>query len=382
MLPNRILLSIWTTVANKATAMEHNNLLDLVKEKLEESLSLKILNFEIEPRLDNLRPDFIADISFKKWRFKLFGEILNHQSASIFKHALYKLQLCAAQRPDLVPILIAKYLSPPKQQECKEAGINFMDLSGNVFFQFEEALHIERRGFSNQFPEIRRGRNPFSDKASLLLRAMLKKKKNWGVRELADEIRLNPGYVSRMFKELEELRYLMRVNSKAKLINQESLLEDWIHHYDYKKNRFIRYFCQAKSAQEIIDRLERMEIAEKANYALGFHAGAFLVSPHAAFNEVHIYISDEKSSEFFKGQLKLKAVERGANVIFVLPYYKHSAFYDLQKIKGLKVVSYIQLYLDLYHYPFRGLEQAEHLYGKRIKAAIETNKNEDSAGDG
>ena len=272
----------------------------------------------------------------------------------------------------MVPILIAEYLSAQKRKECKEEGINFLDLSGNVFLQYGESLYIERTGFSNQFPEVRKGRSPFSDKASLLLRTMLKKKKYWGVRELAYEVRLNPGYVSRMFKELEELRYLMRINSKAKLKNQKSILEDWIHHYDYKKNKFIKYHCLAKSSQEILDKLKKMNVSEKAKYALGFHAGAFLISPHAAFNEVHIYIFDKESGALFENHLNLKPVDQGENVILVSPYYKHSIFYDLQKIKKLWVVSDIQLYLDLYHYPLRGLEQAEHLYDKQIKTIIES----------
>jgi hypothetical protein len=174
-----------------------------------------------------------------------------------------------------------------------------------------------------------------------------------------------------MFKELEELGYLMRINSKVTLKNQKSILEDWIHHYDYKKNRLFKYYCLAKSPQEILNELKRMHISENIKYALGFHAGAFLISAHAAFSEVHIYISDEKSSEFFKNQLSLKSVAQGTNVILVSPYYRHSVFYDKQKANNLVLVSDIQLYLDLYHYPLRGLEQAEHLYEKRIKSMIE-----------
>ena len=359
--------------------LENRNFLDLIKEKLEELLSIKIMNFQIEPQIGLFRPDFIAEVGFKKWHFKLVGEIIKQPSSSIFRHTLSKLKSYVSQSPSLVPILIAEYLSAQRRKECKEEGVNFLDLSGNVFFQYGEGLYIERTGFSNQFPEVRKGRSPFSDKASLLLRAMLKKKKCWGVRELAYEIRLNPGYVSRMFKELEELRYLMKINSKAKLKNQKSILEDWIHHYDYKKNKFIKYHCLAKSPQEIMDKLKKMNISEKLKYALGFHAGAFLLSPHATFNEVHIYISDEESSGFFQNQLNLKAVDHGANVILVSPFYKNSVFYDLQKIRKLWVVSDIQLYLDLYHYPLRGLEQAEHLYDKRIKALIES---EDLLSDG
>jgi len=52
-------------------------------------------------------------------------------------------------------------------------------------------------------------------------------------------------------------------------------------------------------------------------------------------------------------------------------YYKHSVFYKKQKVKESWVVSDIQLYLDLYNYPIRGLEQAEHIYAKRLKQLFE-----------
>jgi hypothetical protein len=70
-------------------------------------------------------------------------------------------------------------------------------------------------------------------------------------------------------------------------------------------------------------------------------------------------------------ELKLKEAREGANLIFLLPYYKHSVFYGKQRIRNLWVVSDLQLYLDLHNYPIRGLEQAEHLYEKRLKHIIE-----------
>ena len=54
----------------------------------------------------------------------------------------------------------------------------------------------------------------------------------------------------------------------------------------------------------------------------------------------------------------------------MMPYYKNSAFYDSREVENLRVVSDIQLYLDLYGYPVRGREQAEHLYDKRLKNRI------------
>lgn len=366
------MLSKWTTIINQTTMSEQEKFLEKVKEKLKEVIFFEKVKMKCGPQNDPYQPDFIADVVFKNWKFKLAGEIINQPNSSLFRASLSKLKSYVMKNQESVPIVVANYLSPQRREECKKEGIYFLDLSGNAFLQYGEGLYIERTGFPNRFPEARKGRNPFSDKASLILRAMLKKKELWGVRKLGENIRLDAGYVSRMFRELEKLNYLVKINSKGKLKNETSILEDWVHNYDYKKNMAFKYFCLAKGPEKILNRLKNLDIPKNINYAIGFHAGAYLVSPHAAFNEVHIYVSSQESMDFFVNKLSLKQVDRGANLILLFPYYKHSIFYDKQNVKNLWVSSDIQLYIDLYKYPLRGLEQAEHLYEKRLKKLIES----------
>ena len=57
----------------------------------------------------------------------------------------------------------------------------------------------------------------------------------------------------------------------------------------------------------------------------------------------------------------LKELKNGGNVCFIKPYYKNSVFLHKQDIKGFSVVSDLQLYLDLYHFPQRGREHADYL---------------------
>jgi len=72
-------------------------------------------------------------------------------------------------------------------------------LSTYVFYK-----NKERIGFPNKYPEKRQGRSPFSDKASLTLRYLLNKRdKYFGIREIADRINVNAGFVSKIVKELE-----------------------------------------------------------------------------------------------------------------------------------------------------------------------------------
>jgi hypothetical protein len=351
-----------------------SEIIEQLKNNIEGLIPVKGLkfHFELPPSSDQLwHPDFIAHASFKNLQFKIVGEVVSRKSFPIFQDKLSHLKSYAGEKKDLVPIIVAQYLSPDRRKQCQNAGVYFLDLSGNVFLEYED-LYIERIGFPNRFPEERRGRGPFSDKASLMLRAMFSNKvKLWGVRELAQSVNLNPGFVSRMARELEKRNYVVRLNAKLKLRDPKSILEDWVREYDYKKNREVKFFCLGKSPDEIMDKVRDVHISEAVQYAFGLHAGAHLASPYAVYNEVHIYIPNRASIEFFEKRLKLKEAQQGANVIFLLPYYKQSVFYGKQKIRDLWVVSDIQLYLDLYNYPIRGLEQAEHLYEKRLKKLIE-----------
>lgn len=332
------------------------------------------LEVSIEPSLNAGwdQPDFVVKIVSKDWIAKFAGEILAQQSSSIFDDKLAQLKSLVSNQPEFLPLIVSPYLSPPRRARCKEAGVFFIDLSGNIYLR-HKSLYIDRVGFPNRFPEKRRGRNPFSDKASLILRAMLKQsQKVWGVRELAQYVNLDPGFISRMACELEKRNYVVRSNAKLQIRNPKNILEDWVHEYDYKKNQEIRYFCLAKSPNEILDKLREVNVSEqKITYALGFQAGANVIAPYAIYNEVHLYVSSKDVIDFFVRVLNLKAAEQDANIIFLLPYYKHSVFYNKQLVNDLWIVSDLQLYIDLCNYPVRGLEQAEHLYEKRLKRGFE-----------
>jgi DNA-binding transcriptional regulator YhcF (GntR family) len=350
-------------------------ILNYLKDHRKELIPVQGLSIRIEPLRSGDKtagPDFLARVSFKNVQFRLIGEIILQVSSSMLKAKLSLLKSHVGKDESLVPLLVAKYLSPDRRKQCQKEGICFLDLSGNVFLEYD-GLYVERIGFPNRFPEKRRGRGPFSDKASLIIRAAFSDiKRVWGVRELAKSVGLDPGFVSRMAQELEKRNYISRSNSKLRLREPKSLLGDWVREYNHGRNREKRYFCLAKGPEEIIDKLTVAQIPKDILYALGLHAGASLVSPYAIYNEVYIYIQNESAIRWFRDKLKLREAEKGANLIFLLPHYKHSVFYDMQRIRNLWVVSDLQLYLDLHNYPIRGREQAEHLYEKRLKHIIES----------
>jgi DNA-binding Lrp family transcriptional regulator len=276
----------------------------------------------------------------------------------------------AAGKVDEVPMLVAPYLSPQRQELCKNHEICFMDLSGNVHLAYR-SFYVEKIGCPSKFPEKRQRRSPFSDKASLILRELIKNSaRQWGVRELAQKVGLNPGYVSRMAESLKEMGYASRIHGKLQIRASKEILDEWVSAYDLKKNDLHRFFCMAANVEEILQRLRNLQVTPTIKYALSVQAGASLIAPHAVFKEVHAYVADQEGLVYFKKQMELKESDQGSNFVLMLPYYKNSVFYDHHLVDGLPVVSDIQLYLDLYKYPIRGREQAEYLYDKRLKVSF------------
>ena len=189
---------------------------------------------------------------------------------------------------------------------------------------------------------------------------------------------INPGWVSRVVDNLLE-RGLIGYSRRngIELLRGEDALKEWADMYDWRRNKFYYYYCHAMDIQEVLDKIGRLKLSQDKACALGFQAGAYLVAPHAAFNQVHLLV-DGFSFDIIRSeveqQLELELRREGANLVLVRPYYKRSAIFDARKIKNWWIVSDVQLYLDLNRYPLRGQEQAEHLFEKVIQPAFDKMK--------
>ncbi len=346
--------------------MNNNEIFSYLKKNIGELLSLEGVNCRI---VGSPMSEAYLNLKFGDNDFRLQCDILSSGSFAVLRE---RISLVKASSSVFPRIIISEFMSGEKQKICRDEGIFYLDLSGNVFIRKDSFL-IDRSGYPNLFPEKRGQRNPFSDKASLVLRALIKEyDKSWGIREIASETGIDPGFVSRLVGELENRSYIRKTNSKIKPANIEGILEDWVHAYSYKKNMIKKYFSATPEPSDIIKLLTGI----KGNYALSLQAGASLIAPHASFNEVHIYTGSDSIGDTVRNKLRLKEVDRGANVFIMNPYYTQSVFYGLQHKNGINIVSNVQLYLDLYNYPLRGLEQAEHIYRKKLKHVAERNSDE------
>ncbi|MFH1378992.1 MAG: type IV toxin-antitoxin system AbiEi family antitoxin [bacterium] len=207
-------------------------------------------------------------------------------------------------------------------------------------------------------------RNIFADKASFISRKMLANpNKKWVTRDFTDKNGLSLGLAHGVLETMAKRGYIERVkrgpDSYTLLTNKQDLVNDWVRTYRFELNEINTYYSPDKNIlPNIKDYLKSMP------YALTLHSGANLTTSFVMTEHVHIYFDHElwkKEDLNFRQHLDLKELVRGGNIHIVLPHYKKSIFHNVQMIKGYKVVSNLQLYLDLYNFSPRGQEQAEYL---------------------
>jgi hypothetical protein len=94
------------------------------------------------------------------------------------------------------------------------------------------------------------------------------------------------------------------------------------------------------------------------------------VSRYAEFDALEVYVRDASMADGIAVQMGARPVSRGANLAIMVPYYRVSAFCGERRIRGLSVVSDLQLYLDLYDFPLRGREQAERIFERHLSPRL------------
>ena len=207
-------------------------------------------------------------------------------------------------------------------------------------------------------------RNIFADKASLVLRRMLREPgRKWVLRDFVGESGVSLGLVQAVFEGLEYRGYGERTRrgslSYTILTNPDMLLSDWVKAYSFDRNTVNSFYFPGT------DVLKRIKAALRGlPYGLTLHSGANLLTSWIQTDQVYLYLNSERSTEVFlnvRQLLGLKELVRGGNIHIVRPFYKNSISYNAREIRGVRVVSNLQLYLDLFGFQPRGFEHAQRL---------------------
>ncbi|UCC84668.1 MAG: helix-turn-helix domain-containing protein [Gemmatimonadota bacterium] len=272
------------------------------------------------------------------------------------------------------------------RRRLRAAGRSFVDLSGAVHLDLP-GLVVDRSDLEQ--PPRARARvgliDPFADRSSLVCRVLLSgaASRAWGVRELAEAAGVSPSTASRVVRELatEGLVEFQREgrSSCTRVPDPRRLFERWTREYDWGRNRQLAFDAPIGDPQKFLPRLR--QLLEGRRWALSLHAGASLVAPHAEWRRIHLYLQGDESMARYAARAAGWRSAEGGGLVIMLPYYSDSVWWALERHRGLPVVSALQLALDLWHYPLRGREQAEHLLETRLRPLWEGDGEGPAPGD-
>lgn len=217
-----------------------------------------------------------------------------------------------------------------------------------------------------------------SDKAIIIIRAMLSQPdRKWVARDFEKEFGVGRARAAMVLSELYSKGFVEGIrsgrNAHSILQNKEELIEEWLKLYKFERNESFLYYS---ASEDVLSRLKSYFASKNTEqcYALTLHTGANLITHYVNTPTMYCYLpakNFKSASLDLRQALDLKELKRGGNFCIIKPYYKTAVFFNTQKIKGYNVVSNLQLYLDLYHFPQRGRDHAEYL----LKTLKEEGKN-------
>jgi|SRR5579862_21625 len=312
----------------------------------------------------------VLKISWKGHELRLAVHLVPQASLAQLKEVIFSIEKEPHRSSEPASLVVASYLGEDARKLCREHGLSYLDLSGNVWIA-HGSMAIEKEVRASRYPLEARNRSPFADRASLILRYLLEKgSEPAGVREIAVAVGISPGYVSKILQVAEDAHYVLReADRRYRIKNQRELLSDWSSSYNWRKNEIESHFLMPARSGNMGDQLK--EVLPKAGaYALSLHAGNNLIEPFTLSDVWHLYVADPGVAKGIKDRLALKPVDKNAgNVVLMRPYYRESVLQGFREVNGIRVVSDLQLYLDLKHYPVRGDEAASQILQRRLSKA-------------
>jgi hypothetical protein len=315
---------------------------------------LEVRNTASEVRGEGGQPDLLVELELAGMKQSLVLEVKRSGQPRLAREAANQLRRYKESHPEAYGVFAAPFVSPRAAEICFKEEIGYVDLSGNCRLCFNR-IYIEKQGSPNRFAEKRDLRTLYSPKAQRVLRVLLSTpRKSWKTKDLSEEAQVSLGQVSNVKKLLAD-REWVRIEAEGFLLSQpEVLLQEWAENYSYKKNR-VRDFYTLKSAPEFETELASAYARENLAYALTSFSGAARLAPAVRQQRVVAYV--EESNVDIVSLLSIKEVPTGANVSLLAPF-DDGVFYGAREIDGIRIVSPIQIYLDLIGFRGRGEEAA------------------------
>lgn len=300
-------------------------------------------------------------------RHQLCLRLQDAPAPSRVREALRRMKAGLAGPEAAYPVLASTFLSPRVREICREEGVGYVDVAGNCRLALPDA-YLEKVVDRNPFPARGRPASLFAPVSSRLIRAVLDAPtRAWTVLELSKTAGISLGQASNVCRRLLEEAYAVRPDRRMRLTEPGKLLDAWRDQYDPSRHEAAAYYSFEREPDALMRRLAEVAHARQWRYAVTGLAGASLVAPFVhGVGTVAWYVPDALQRTLWIEALDLRPVESGANALMLIPQDR-GVWHGAHAVEGVSVAGSVQLYLDLWHDPGRGREQAEFLRQEILK---------------
>lgn len=279
--------------------------------------------------------------------------------------------------PDGLLMVCAPYISPRVAELSREQGVSYLDEVGNCRIT-APGLFIHVSGRPNRRTSTKTAVNPFLKKSSRIVRAILTHPdRAWQVQQLAKEADVSMGLVSKVKNTLLEEAYLEERDHLLHLRDPGKLLQMWAARYR-PSIKWLQLFAISRPP-ETEERLGEWCHANGVSYALTQLSAAWRYSPMVRYDKTVAYVDwkviADSSLPSLLEHLGAKEVDTGVNCLLWITD-DPAVFTDTREINGVKVVSPLQLYLDLKILPGRGEEAAQEILENELPGLLPGSRRE------
>lgn len=258
-----------------------------------------------------------------------------------------------------IGLVAARYLPATVRKRLIEAGLSFVDATGNVYLRSDvPPLFISDRGMDSD-PWRGPGRPRGTLKgapAAQVVRALVDARGPWRMRELVASAQASTGSVYRVIDFLEAEDLLVRNEDATVTVpNWVPVLRRWSEDYEFMKANIISRWIAPRGVDSVIRAALDTDARE---YAITGSVAATTWASYAPARSVMTYATNPVDIAERWG---LRATETGANVLIAEPAYPALIRGARRREDGLSIAAPTQVAADLLTGPGRAPSEAEEL---------------------
>jgi len=339
----------------------------------------------------NSRPlDVRFDLESGTNKVRVYAEIKQSISPRQLENIAPWIARLKAIEKDAAFAIVSPALSQQAQAYCIQAGIDFLDLDGNVSINVPGNFVLQRTGQRKkgavEATEGPREVNVFSGRFSRVLRVLLQKPRDWTLSQIAQELKtessnknnplatefsqdlqpsrnfvVSPGTISKALRTLEDQLWIRRRGTQVLVPEPRRLLDAWATKYRERYRFRLRssFACPNPFGQDLTAISNGLRSLSIGPFAFTGPAAANVRAPFVDLDTADVYLSSPDQAQKLRAPFKRTA--DGPPLRFLAPY-DLGVFMYAKQFDRIPVVSDIQTYLDLSARGGRDQKQADFLF--------------------